>query len=79
VFSPDIINKPITFDILKSSFPSQSEEYLKKLFKNEPYGHFEIDPELNLHLNLTLKLAYNLKDLSQKTNVKQFFFTRFKR
>jgi hypothetical protein len=52
---------------------------LKELFKNEPYGHFEIDPELNLHLNLTLKLAYNLKDLSQKTNVKQFFFTRFKR
>ena len=64
MFTPEIINKPITFDILKSSFPSQSDDYLRDLFKNEPYGHFEFDPELNLHLNLTLKLAYNLKDLS---------------
>ena len=70
MFDPDVFTKPITFEILKSTFPSQSEDYLKELFKNEPCGHFEFDPELNLHLNLTLKLAYNLKNLSQKTNVK---------
>lgn len=36
-------------------------------------------PELDLHMHLTLKIAYNLKSLTMNQNVRKFFFSRFKR
>jgi hypothetical protein len=60
-----MLKKRITFEDLKDNFPSNSDEYLRKLFKDES-SDFSFDPELDLHMNLTLKLAYNLKDLTMK-------------
>jgi hypothetical protein len=36
-------------------------------------------PALDLHMLLSLKIAFNLKELTLQNNVKKFFFTRFKR
>lgn len=78
MFTQDLLSRQITFDDLRDNFPSKSEDYLRLIFKDED-PDFSFDPELDLHMNLTLKLAFNLKDLSMKQNVKQFFFARFKR
>ena len=36
-------------------------------------------PTLDPHMLLSLKIAFNLKELTLQNNVKKFFFTRFKR
>jgi hypothetical protein len=36
-------------------------------------------PAIDAHMLLTLKIAFNLKELTLQNNVKKFFFTRFKR
>jgi hypothetical protein len=36
-------------------------------------------PQLDVHQLLSLKIAYNLKELTYSKNVKKFFFSRFKR
>ena len=36
-------------------------------------------PQLNEHMQVALKLCYNLKEISLKQDVRKFFFSRFKR
>lgn len=37
------------------------------------------DKELSQHMQVSLKIAGNIKDLAAQTQVKDFFFTRFRR
>lgn len=34
---------------------------------------------LDVHILLSLKIAFNLKELTMQNNIRKFFFTRFKR
>ena len=36
-------------------------------------------PQLDEHMFLALKIAFNLKELTYQQNVRKFFFSRFKR
>lgn len=42
-------------------------------------GIEEHESQLNEHMQVTLKIAYNLRDLTRKQDVRKFFFARFKR
>ena len=44
------------------------------------YNDFKIkEKELSQHLEVSLKIAGNLKELTNQTDVKDFFFTRFRK
>ena len=38
-----------------------------------------MEPQLDLHMQTTLKIGFNLKDLTLNQNVKEFFLSRFKK
>ena len=53
--------------------------YMRENSGSSQLEEHDEEPQLNEHMQVTLKLAFNLRDLSSKHDVRKFFFTRFKK